>query len=150
MSNQRLLQAPEAAFTGDETNSRAQVFERLSDEFTLEISDSMPYGGSYFGRDEFVGLRKAVAKESTYFRYDVHEIIAAGDTIVVPVRADAFSIHGIPLLNERLFLFKVKDGRAVFERFYADTARGRDVISGHAHRHCPQPDLSDHTSPLIE
>ena len=67
MSNQRLLQAPEAAFTGYETNSRAQVFELLSNEFTFEMSDSMPYGGSYFERDEFIGLRKAVAKDSTYF-----------------------------------------------------------------------------------
>ena len=150
MSNQRLLRAPEAAFTRYETNSRAQVFELLSDEFTFELYDSMPYGGSYFGRDEFIGLRKAVAKDSTYFRYDVRETIAVGDTIVVPVRADAFSIHGIPLLNERLFLFKVKDGRAVCARFYAATAGGCDVISGYAHRHCSQPDLSDHTSPRIE
>jgi hypothetical protein len=35
MSNQRLLQAPEAAFTGYETDSRAQLFELLSDEFTF-------------------------------------------------------------------------------------------------------------------
>lgn len=113
MSNQRVLQALEAAFTGHQKNSRAQLFQLLSDEFTFEMSD-------------------------------------AGDTIVVPVKTDALSIHGIPLQNEHLFLFKMKDGRAVFARLYADTARGRDVISGHAPRHYPRPDLSDRTSLPIE
>jgi hypothetical protein len=47
-------------------------------------------------------------------------------------------------------MFKVKDGRPVFARLYADNARGRGVISGHAPRHYPKPDLSDHTSLLIE
>jgi hypothetical protein len=52
--------------------------------------------------------------------------------------------------NAHLFLVTVKDGRPVFARRYADTARGRDVISGHAPRHYPKPDLSDHTSLPIE
>jgi hypothetical protein len=47
-------------------------------------------------------------------------------------------------------MFKVKDGRPVFARLYAGNARGRDLISGHAPRHYPEPDLSDHTSLLIE
>ena len=55
MSNQRLLPAPEAAFTGSEKNSRAQLFELLPDEFTFAMSDSMPYGSSYFGRDVISG-----------------------------------------------------------------------------------------------
>ena len=40
-------------------------------------------------------------------------------------------------------MFKVKDGRPVFARFYADNARSRDVISGHAPRHYPKPDLTE-------
>jgi uncharacterized protein len=90
-----------------------------------------------------VGLalaRRAVAKEWTYFRYDAHEIIDAGDTIVVPVRTDALSIRGIRMQNEHLFLFKIRDGRPVYARLYADTARGRDVIAGEEPRHYPKPD----------
>jgi hypothetical protein len=56
MSNERLPQAPEAASTGYETNSRARQFEVVSDEFAFEVSDSMPCGGSYFGCDEFIGF----------------------------------------------------------------------------------------------
>ena len=110
----------------------------------------MPSGSSYFGRDEFVGFWKAVAKEWTYFHNDAHEIIDTGDTIIVPVKTDALSIRGIRLQNEHLFLFKMKDGRPVFARLYADTARGRDASCGHAPRHYPKPDLSDQTSRPIE
>jgi uncharacterized protein len=145
MSNRRLLQAPAAAFTGYEKNGRAQLFELLSEEFTFEMSDPMRCGSSHFGRDEFVGFRKAVAKEWTYFRYDAHEIIDSGNAIVVPVKTDGLSICGIRLQNEHLLLFKVKDGRPVFACLYADTARGRDVISGHAPRRYPKPDVSDRT-----
>jgi uncharacterized protein len=80
------------------------------------------------------------AKEWTYFRYDAHEIIDAGDTIVVPVKTDALSIRGIRMQNEHLFLFKIRDGRPVYARLYADTARGRDVIAGEEPRHYPKPD----------
>jgi ketosteroid isomerase-like protein len=150
MSNRKLLAALEAAFTGYEKNNSAALLELLSDEFTFEMSDSVPYGGRFVGRSEFVGFWKAVAKEWTYFRYDADEIIDAGDTIIVPVKTDALSVRGIRMQNEHLFLFKVRDGRPVFARLYADTARGRDVISGHAPRHYPKPDLSDHTPLPIE
>ena len=81
MSNQKLLAALEAAFTGYEKNNSALLLELLADDFTFEFSDSLPYGGSYVGRDEFLGFWKAVAKEWTYFRYEAHEIIDAGDTL---------------------------------------------------------------------
>jgi uncharacterized protein len=150
MSNQKLLAALEEAFTGYEKNNSAGLLELLSDDFTFEMSDSLPYGGRYVGRSEFVGFWKAVAKEWTYFRYEAHEIIDAGDTIIVPVKTDALSIRGIRMENEHLFLFKVKEGQPVFARLYADTARGRDVISGHEPRHYPKPDLSDQTSRLTD
>ena len=101
MRNQRLLQAPEAAFTGYEKNSRAQLFERPSE----------------------TGVTPSSCRSKT----------------------GALSVHGIPLQNEHLFLFKVKDGWAVFARLYADTARGRAVVSGHAACSLSQSDLSDHT-----
>jgi hypothetical protein len=47
-------------------------------------------------------------------------------------------------------MFKVKGGRPVFARLYAANARGCDAISGHAPRHYPKFDRSDHTSLLIE
>ncbi len=106
------------------------------------MSNSLLYGGTYIGREEFVGFWRAVAKEWTYFRYDAQEIVDAGDTIVVPVKTDALSIRGIRMQNEHLFLFKIRDGRPVYARLYADTARGRAVIAGEKPRHYPKPDLT--------
>ena len=145
MRTRRPLQAPEAAVTGYERNNRAQLFELLREEHTFEIADLMPCGGRSFVRSEFIGYWTAVATDWTYFRYDAHEIIDSGD-IAVPVRRGERSIHGIRLQNEHLFLFKGKDERAVFARRYADTAFGRDLISGHAHRAPFEPYLGDHAS----
>jgi len=142
MDNQQIVAAVRQAFTGYEKNDRATLVELLADDFTFEMSDSMPYGGSYTGKNEFLGFWREVAKEWTYFRYDAHDVIDAGDTIIVPVKTDALSIKGIRMQNEHLFLFKVRDGRVVFGRLYADTARGRDVVSGQEPRRYPKPVLA--------
>ena len=142
MQKTKVLKALEEAFTGFERNNTASLLALLSDDFTFEMSDSLPYGGTYVGRSEFLGFWKAVAKEWSYFRYDTHGIIDAGDTIIVPVKTDALSVHGIRMQNEHLFLFKIRDGRPVHARLYADTARGRDVIAGEQPRHYPKPDLT--------
>jgi ketosteroid isomerase-like protein len=130
MSNTEIVAALKTAFTGYDSNDRGPLTALLADDFTFEMSDSMPYGGTYVGPDEFAAFWQEVGKEWRYFRYDAHEIIDAGDTIVVPVKTDALSTRGIRMRNEHLFLFKVKDGRLVYGRLYADTARGRDVLAG--------------------
>ena len=130
MSNTEIVAALEAAFTGYDSNDRGPLTALLADDFTFEMSDSLPYGGTYVGPGEFTAFWQEVGKEWQYFRYEAHEIIDAGDTIVVPVKTDALSVRGIRMRNEHLFLFKVKDGRLVYGRLYADTARGRDVLAG--------------------
>ncbi|WP_422733090.1 nuclear transport factor 2 family protein [Micromonospora sp. WMMD558] len=142
MPNDEIVAALRTAFIGYERNDRGPLIALLADDFTFEMSDSLPYGGKYVGAAEFVAYWKEVAKQWEYFRYDAHEIIDAGDTIVVPVKTDALSTRGIRMRNEHLFLFKVKDGRVVFGRLYADTARGRDVISGQEPRRYPRAVLA--------
>lgn len=142
MSNDEIVAALRTAFTGYEHNDRGPLITLLADDFTFEMSDSLPYGGKYVGPDEFVAYWKEVGKEWEYFRYDAHEIIDAGDTIVVPVKTDALSTRDIRMRNEHLFLFKVKEGRVVFGRLYADTARGRDVIAGEEPRRYPRAALT--------
>ncbi|WP_351234243.1 nuclear transport factor 2 family protein [Streptomyces sp. NPDC002133] len=142
MHNDSIVAAVTTAFTGYEHNDRGPLIALLSDDFTFEMSDSLPYGGKYVGAAEFVAYWKEVGKEWEYFRYDAHQVIDAGDTIVVPVRTDALSTRGIRMQNEHLFLFKVSHGKIVSGRLYADTARGRDVIEGREPRRYPRPTLS--------
>ncbi|BCW73515.1 nuclear transport factor 2 family protein [Arthrobacter sp. NicSoilB8] len=130
MSSTAIVEAMELAFTGYETNDREPLIKLLSPDFAFEMSDSLPYGGLYIGPEEFAAYWKEVGKEWEYFRYDAHEIIHSGNTIVVPVKTNALSKQGIRMRNEHLFLFKVANGQVVQGRLYADTARGRDVIAG--------------------
>ncbi|MEU6230647.1 nuclear transport factor 2 family protein [Streptomyces sp. NPDC047042] len=143
MQNDRILAALKTAFAHYESNDRGPLDALLADDFHFEMSDSLPYGGVYVGPDEFAAFWKEVAKEWQYFRYEAHEIIDAGDTILVPVRTDALSIRGIRMRNEHLFLFKVRDGKVIFGRLYADTARGRDVLEGREPRRYPRATLAD-------
>jgi ketosteroid isomerase-like protein len=138
MKNPQITAALKLAFTGYEKNDRSALVELLSDDFVFEMSDSLPYGGTYTGKAEFLAFWKEVAKEWTYFRYDAHDVIDAGDTMIVPVKTDALSTKGIRMQNEHLFLFNVRDGQVVYGRLYADTARGRDVIAGHEPRRYPK------------
>ncbi len=142
MNNDAIVAALRAAFSGYEANDRGPLLKLLADDFVFEMSDSIRYGGIYIGVDEFQGFWREVARDWLYFRYDLHDVIDGGNTIAVPVRTDALSVHSIRMQNEHLFLFKVKDGRLVHCRLYADTARGRDVLEGEEPRHFPRAVLS--------
>jgi ketosteroid isomerase-like protein len=129
MSNDAIVVALRAAFSGYEANDRGALLKLLADDFVFEMSDSVRYGGTYVGVDEFQGFWREVARDWLYFRYDLHDVVDGGNAIAVPVKTDALSVNGIRMQNEHLFLFKVKDGRLVHCRLYADTARGRDVLA---------------------
>ena len=45
MRNSEVMKALKAAFTGYERNSNAALLELLYDDFTFEMSDSLPYAG---------------------------------------------------------------------------------------------------------
>src|ERR1700749_1696006 len=113
MNNDAIVAALRAAFSGYEANDRGTLFKLLADDFVFEMSDSIRYGGIYIGVDEFQGFWREVARDWLYFRYDLHDVLDGGNTIAVPVRTDALSVHSISMQNEHLFLFKVKDGRLV-------------------------------------
>ena len=142
MSNEQIVAALRAAFTGYQANDRGPLVALLSDDFHFEMSDSLPYGGVYTGPGEFAAYWKEVGREWEHFWYDTDGVIDAGDTLVVPVRTDALSVRGIEMRNEHLFLFRVLDGQVVFCRLYADTARGRDVIEGRPPRRFPRAELA--------
>ena len=57
-------------------------------------------------------------------------MLDAGTHVIVPVVARARAKNGRTMENQHCFLFQVRDGRIVYGRIYADTAKGRDVIEG--------------------
>lgn len=138
MTDAELLDACRKAFTGFEKNDRADLVAALADDAIFEFSDSLPYGGTYHGKREFLAFWKHVNSEYEYFHYDARALLRAEDYIIVPVVARARSNAGHEMENEHCFLFRVKDGQIVYGRIYADTARGRDLLEGREPRRYPK------------
>lgn len=136
--NAAVLAAAKKAFTGFEKNSRADLVAVLDDNVVFEFSDSLPYGGTYNGKKEFQAFWAHVYKEYEYFNYDARDFLQSGDYLLVPVIARAKTKTGFSMENEHLFLFRIKEGKIVYGRIYADTARGRDVLEGHQPKKFPK------------
>lgn len=133
-----LIEAVRKGLTGFDKNDRGDMIAALDDNVVFEFSDSLPYGGTYSGKKEFLAFWKHVYKEYEYFNYDARAVLASGDYLLVPVVARAKTKTGYSMENEHLFLFRVKNGKIIYGRIYADTARGRDVLEGHQPRKYPK------------
>ncbi|ANN67106.1 nuclear transport factor 2 family protein [Bordetella bronchialis] len=138
MTDAELLAACRKAFTGFERNDRADLVAALADDVVFEFSDSLPYGGTYRGKKEFLAFWKHVDSEYEYLNYDLRTILRAEDYIIIPVVMRAKAKTGFSMENEHCFLFRVKDGKIAYGRIYADTARGRDVLEGREPRRYPK------------
>jgi ketosteroid isomerase-like protein len=138
MRNPTLVAACTKAFTGFDRNDRSDLVAHLADDVVFEFSDSLPYGGTYRGKTEFLAFWAHVNREYEYFNYDARAVLEADDYIIVPVVARAKSRRGFSMENEHLFLFRVEDGKIAWGRIYADTARGRDVLEGREPRRYPK------------
>jgi ketosteroid isomerase-like protein len=129
--NAPLVDACRKAYTGFEKNDRAQLLKFLADDVVFEFPKSLPYGGKYRGLAEFKAFWADLYENYyEYFHYNAHDVLDCGTHIVVPVAAHAKTKTGKTMENEHCFLFKVEDGKIVYGRIYADTAKGRDVLQG--------------------
>jgi ketosteroid isomerase-like protein len=138
MSHQHLVDACRKAFTGFGSNDKSDLVAALADDVVFEFSDSLPYGGTYKGKEEFLAFWAHVYNEYEYFNYDLRAVVESDGYIFVPVIARAKTKTGFSMENEHLFLFKVRDGKIAYGRIYADTARGRDVLEGREPRRYPK------------
>ncbi|MER5408491.1 nuclear transport factor 2 family protein [Streptomyces sp. NPDC002769] len=130
-SNQAIVDACHRAYTGFEKNDSSDLVALMSPDVVFHFPTSLPYGGTFHGREGFVAFYKDLFDHYyEYFDYDLHTVLDAGSHVVVPVRARAKAKNGRTMENEHLLLFAVTDGRITEARLYADTAKGRDVLEG--------------------
>jgi ketosteroid isomerase-like protein len=135
MKHAHIAAACRKAFTGFERNDKTDLIALLADDVVFEFSDSLPYGGTYHGKAEFLAFWKHVYQKWESFNYDARAVLEADDYIIVPVIARAKALNGYSMENEHLFLFQIRDGRIVHGRLYADTARGRDILEDRPVKH---------------
>jgi uncharacterized protein len=138
MKHPHIIEACRKAFTGFERNDKTELVALLADDIVFEFSDSLPYGGTYEGKQEFLAFWKHVYQKWESFNYDARAVLEADDYIIVPVIARAKALNGYSMQNEHLFLFEVRDGRIVHGRLYADTARGRDILEDRPPKRYPK------------
>ncbi|MBP0595005.1 nuclear transport factor 2 family protein [Paraburkholderia sp. LEh10] len=138
MRHPQVVEACKKAFTGFERNDKSDLVPLLADDVVFEFSDSLPYGGTYHGKEEFLAFWKHVYRKWEYLNYDARAVLEAEDYVIVPVIVRAKAKNGFSMENEHLFLFQVRDGRIVHGRLYADTARGRDILEDRPPRHFPK------------
>lgn len=138
MDNSEIIAACRLAFTGFEKNDRTELVRLLREDVVFDFSDSLPYGGRYVGKAEFLAFWKHVADKWQYFYYDAHDVLQDRDYVLVPIVTKALSPENILMENEHMFLFKVRDGRIIYARLYVDTARARDVLEGREPRRYPK------------
>ncbi|WP_405833359.1 nuclear transport factor 2 family protein [Streptomyces sp. NBC_01176] len=130
-SNQAIVDACHRAYTGFEKNDSSDLVALMSPDVVFNFPTSLPYGGTFHGREGFVAFYKDLFDHYyEYFDYDLHTVLDAGSHVVVPVRARAKAKNGRTMENEHLLLFAVTDGLITQARLYADTAKGRDVLEG--------------------
>ncbi|WP_372573632.1 nuclear transport factor 2 family protein [Ruegeria jejuensis] len=143
MSNAEIIEACRLAYSGYEENKREPLIALLDENAVFEFPRSLPYGGTCNGLEEFKAFWTLLYTEYyDHFDYDAHAVIDGGDYVIVPVKARAKAKNGKTMDNEHCFLFKVENGKIVYARIYADTAKGRDVIAGREPKQFPKPDLS--------
>ena len=71
MPHSVIVAACKLAFTGFENNDRSELLRLLATNFVFDVPDSLPYGGTYYGKEEFLAFwQQLVAKEWQYFHYD--------------------------------------------------------------------------------
>ena len=129
--NLEIIEACRLAFTGFEANDKTQLIKLLASDVVFEFPTSLPYGGTYKGIEEFKAFWADLYENYyEYFNYDARNILDAGSHVIVPVIARAKAKNGRFMENEHCMLFKVENGRVVYGRIYADTAKGRDVLDG--------------------
>jgi ketosteroid isomerase-like protein len=129
--NSTIIAACHLAYEGFEKNDKSQLISLLADDVVFEFPKVLPYGGVYKGIAEFKAFWADLYENYyDYFNYDAHAVLDAGTHVIVPVLAHAKAKNGRTMENEHCFLFEVRDGKIVYGRIYADTAKGRDILEG--------------------
>ena len=116
-----------------EANDRTRIVSMLPESFVLKIPETLPYGGSFQGPEEFDRFFRRIYDDHEYWSWFHTELVLgrvldAGTHLVAPIRVTARAKSSEATLSvENLWLFEMADGNFVRAQLYADTAAGRNV-----------------------
>jgi phenylpyruvate tautomerase PptA (4-oxalocrotonate tautomerase family) len=116
-----------------EANDWTRIVSMLPDTFVLKIPETLPYGGSFQGPEEFDRFFHRIYDNSEHwssFRTELAlgRVLDAGTHLVAPLRVTGRArSSGETITVENLWLFEIADGNFVRAQLYADTAAARNV-----------------------
>jgi hypothetical protein len=114
-------------------NDRTRIVAMLPQTFILKIPETLPYGGSFKGPEEFDRFFARIYDNHDYwssFRTELAlgHVLDAGTHLVAPLRITARPKGSETTVTaENLWLFEIADGNFVRAQLYADTAAARSI-----------------------
>ena len=98
------------------------VMAAFNDDIEWESPDSIPFGGTYHGRDGVARFFSQLPEHWEELRVEPEEFIDADETIVVLIHLIGKGAGG-SVNAKSLHLWRMRDGKAAAFREYPDTAR---------------------------
>ncbi|MEW6256264.1 MAG: nuclear transport factor 2 family protein [Pseudomonadota bacterium] len=124
-----------AAF--DSWRSGGNVFTALlSDDIVWTIAGSGPVAGTYRGMKDFIDRASAplVTRLASPVVPDVRAIWADGDRVIVRFDGTATTTSGAPYRNQFVWIFRMRNGKAVEAEAFLDLAAYQQVVDNNAPR----------------
>lgn len=115
-------------------NDRTRIVSMLPESFVLTVPETLPYGGSIQGPEEFDRFFQSIYDDHDYwssFRTELalDRVLDAGTHLVAPIRVTARAKSSdATMAVENLWLFEIADGTFVRAQNYADTAAARGLV----------------------
>ena len=114
-------------------NDWTHIVAMLPETFVLKIPETLPYGGSFTGPEEFDRFFQRIYDNGNFwasFRTELAlgRVLDAGTHLVAPIRVIARpKTSEATITIENLWLFEIADGNFVRAQLYADTAAARNI-----------------------
>jgi hypothetical protein len=119
------------AFTGWGKGEPANMAELLHPDCELVVPDSVPYGGTFQGRDAAIDwFTVELWRWFDEFVSTPEGVVDGGDQIVVPVNVKARAKNGRTMDVHNIWIYTFSEGKLIRGQVYADTVVLRDTVEG--------------------
>ncbi|WP_455189932.1 nuclear transport factor 2 family protein [Foliimonas ilicis] len=110
--------------------------ELLAPNISWTIRGSGPVARTYTGMEDFVeqGSLPLISRLSTPLVPKVHDVWAAGDTVIVRFDGSATTTSGAPYANQFVWIFQMTDGVVTEAEAFLDLAAYQEVIDNNEPR----------------
>lgn len=106
--------------------------EHLDEGVQWEAPSSLPYGGSFTGREAVGGFFAQLPEHFEELAVTVHELIEAGDVVLDICTISGRGKSGGTVEADAAFVWRFSGGRPVSFKEYSDTARIREGLGQEA------------------